>query len=370
MKTMMKKVSIAYYVSSHGYGHGVRSTDILRSLASLYPNIAITVITDLPVPFLKNRLQSFDVGFRRGSFDAGMAQLDSIRVDLDATFHKVKDLYARHHALLDAEKNFLQEGEFDMVVADIPAIPIEAAAAVDLPRVAIGNFAWDWIYEEFAERDSRWLPFVDQFSKGYAKADLLLRLPFAEEMRAFPRKIDIPLLASPGHERRREISEMTGASSEKRWVLLSFTTLDWDDAALRKVEQLTDYEFFTVQPLEWRRGNIHPVNREQISFSDVLASVDAVISKPGFGLLSECVVNRKPILYADRVNFREYAVLEREMPKYLKCAHLDTKKLYRGELANGLESVFRASDPPETLASGGAEIAARHILSFLRIIIS
>jgi hypothetical protein len=172
-------------------------------------------------------------------------------------------------------------------------------------------------------------------------------------------------MASPGQERRQELIALTGCRPDRKWILLSFTTLDWDEATLRRVEQLTDYEFFTVRPLDWNRTNIHAVDRERIPFSDVLASADAVITKPGFGILSECVVNRKPIIYADRADFIEYPVLVEAIEKYCKNVHIPSEQLYRGELEPSLRAIDTRPEPTETLSAGGAEIAANAMAEFL-----
>jgi hypothetical protein len=92
--------------------------------------------------------------------------------------------------------------------------------------------------------------------------------------------------------------------------------------------------------------------------------VDVVISKPGFGLISECVVNRKPLIYADRSDFREYAVLVEGIERYLKNDHISSALLYRGELNDALSAIWSRPEPKETLAAGGDEIAARRIAEF------
>lgn len=364
---MIPVSTLAYYVSAHGYGHGVRSCDILRALAAaLHPDVRIVLVTDLPDEFLRHRLGGAAVERRRGSFDVGMVQLDSIRVDVPATLERVRSLHAERPRLVESEAGFLRRERVSAVVADIPSIPIEAAARAGVPAMAVGNFAWNWIYEEFAAADPRWAPLVAGFEEGYRRADLLLRLPFAEPMDVFPRREDIPIVASPGRARRDELAEMTGCRADRPWVLLSFTTLEWDSAALDAVERLEGHEFFTVLPLRWRRRNIHPVDRRRMPFSDVLASVDVVVSKPGFGLLSECVVNGKPLIYADRSDFREYAVLVEAMKGVLRQWHIPSDQLYRGELGPSLEAVRNQPPPSRTMAGGGDEIAARRIAGFFR----
>lgn len=361
---MSNRKHIAYYISAHGYGHGVRSCDILRALAEMAPEVQVTLITDLPESFLRNRLPAGRWVFRRGAFDVGMVQLDSIRVDVPATLAAVRALYGRREELVRTEVEFLRRATVDLVVSDIAALPLEAAQVAGVPRVAVGNFGWDWIYEEFIGRDPAWAGIVRSIAEGYACAQLLLRLPFSEPMAAFRRKEDLPVVAVPGRARRLELAGMTGADPGKQWVLLSFTTLELGGEALDRVARQAGHEFFVVRPLEFRRRNIHPVDRERMPFSDVLASCDVVISKPGYGLISECVVNDKPLIYADRSDFREYAVLVDSIRRWLVNVHVPAADLYRGELADVLGRIGHQPRPRERMGAGGDLLAARRMLSF------
>jgi hypothetical protein len=359
----MKKVHIAYYVTAHGYGHGVRSCDILGALLAAHPGVKVTVTTDLPPGFLRSRISSENLVVRAGAFDVGMVQKDSIRVDVAATLDQALQLVEERPKLVDYEAEILRGESADLVVADIPSIPLEAATEAGIPTVAVGNFSWDWIYSPFVARDRRWRPVVKLFAEGYRKAQLLLKLPFSPAMSVFQKQVDIPLLATPGRARRAELAKLTGANESKRWVLLSFTALDWDEAALREVETLREYEFFTVKPLDWSgRKNIHSIDRMQIGFSDVLASVDLAVTKPGYGILSDCVANEKPIVYAEREDFIEYGLLERELKRFLKNVHIPAADLYAGRLGAALAAIESAPAPKETLAGGGAEKTAQMLM--------
>jgi len=356
---------IAYYISAHGYGHGVRSSAIIRAINERYPRITVHIVSDLPLSFLEHQTGKGRNPIRPGSFDVGMVQIDSIRVDVDATLERAVQFQGRRRERVEQESAFLASSRIDLVVADIPALPIEAAAFAGIPRIAVGNFGWDWIYSEFTALDSRWPAVVEMFREQYAKTNLLLRLPFCEAMEAFPRIEDLPLVARPGRSRRAEIAAMTGCDPRKKWILLSFTTLDWNEKALSRVEGLTEYEFLTVLPLKWERTNIHALDREAVAFSDVIASSDAVVSKPGFGILSDCIVNRKPLIYADRSNFLEYPVLEVSIRKYLAHLHIPASRLYDGELGESLDSIWARPGPEMELTAGGDIIAADRIAGFV-----
>jgi L-arabinokinase len=357
--------ALAYYITAHGYGHGVRSCDILRAINDLRPDLRVIVVTDLPWSLLQNRLPSPTNSYRAGSFDVGMVQIDSIRVDMRATLDRVEGLYGRRRELIAQESAFLRDCGVGCVVADIPAIPFEAAADAGVPGIAVGNFGWDWIYSSLAQQDPRWSAIASAFRQGYEAATLLVRLPFAEEMQAFKRREDVPVVASRGRARRKEIAALYSSNPAKKWILLSFTSLDWDVRALRKVQRLTDYEFFTVRPLAWDGTRIRAVERERVPFSDLIASVDGVVSKPGFGIVSECVVNRKPLIFADRTDFAEYAVLESAIRRYLQHRHIPAEQLYAGELGDALHGLWTQPEPLEAAPQGGAPMAAKRILEFL-----
>jgi len=358
-------MTIAYYISAHGYGHGVRSCDIIRALLRIRPALRLMIVSDLPQAFLANRLAPGAFEYRQASFDIGMVQLDSIRVDIPATLERVWKLCENRNALKQRETEFLLSHDVRLVAADIPSIPLEAAAQAGIPGIAVGNFSWDWIYSDYQGQDARWRGVCRVFAEGYAQSRLLLRLPFHAAMDVFPDIEDVPLLAVPGCARREEMAALTGARPGVPWILLSFTTLDWDEFALRSVERLTGYEFFTVLPLAWERRNIHAIDRTDVRFSDVLASCDAVISKPGFGILSDCAVNRKPLIYAERTGFAEYPVLEAAIHRYLRHVHIPSARLYRGDLQQALDQIWKAPEPPETLASGGDRLAAKRMLALL-----
>jgi len=360
---------IAYYITAHGYGHGTRSCDVLRALDRIAPEQPVIVTTDLPHDFLDSRLGGCrNLTFRSGAFDVGLVQKDSIQIDLFQTLEKLETLYARDEVLIADERRFLKAEEVALVVADIPAIPLVAAQRARIPNIAIGNFSWDWIYEDYAKTDFHWEFFVEKFREVYEQTDLLLRLPFAPPMEVFPNRKNVPLLASPGTSRRDEIRNLKPEirnSEDKPWVLLSFTSLDLSFQALENIRALSnEYEFFCVQPMEFPDSCIHSVDRHIVCFADVIASCDIIISKPGFGLVSECIVNRKPLIYSDRGNFAEYPYLVEGIEKHLKNAHLPSAQLYAGEFFQTLEKIKAAAEPEQTIESGGAEIIAEELIRF------
>ena len=357
---------VAHYITAHGYGHGVRSSDVIRAVLAAAPEAEVAVTTGLGRDFLASRLplEGGRVTVREGRLDVGMVQRDSVRADEEATLEALGRLLGERERRTEEEARWLEQWGADVVVADIPGIPLAAAAKAGVRGVAMGNFSWAWIYGAMKGKDRRWGEAEAAFLADYGKAELLLQLPFSPAMDEFRcRRVRVPLLARPGRARREELARLTGADPGKRWTLLSFTTLEWGEEALRRVEGMGGDEFFTVEPLEWAGvRNVHVVRRAWMPFSDVVASVDGVVSKPGYGILSDCVANGKGLVYADRTDFAEYPVLVEAMGRWLKAVHVDARELYAGRLEGALERLAAAPGPREALATGGAEVAAGEIV--------
>ena len=88
-----------------------------------------------------------------------------------------------------------------------------------------------------------------------------------------------------------------------------------------------------------------------------MAAVDVVLSKPGYGIVSECIACNTPLLYTSRGAFREYDVFVREMPAYLKCRFIDQADLFAGRWRASLESLVDQPSAPQTLPTDGANAA-------------
>jgi L-arabinokinase len=102
-------------------------------------------------------------------------------------------------------------------------------------------------------------------------------------------------------------------------------------------------------------------------YEDVVASVDAVMTKPGYGIVSEAIAAERPLLYTSRGVFREYDLFVREMPRYLRARFIPQEDLFAGQWLAALDALLLQSDPPEHLRPDGADYAARRLLELARL---
>lgn len=341
---------VVFYVTAHGYGHAARSLEVMRAL--LARGCPVTVVTDVVSEFFS---RDPHLGLRKGGFDCGLIQRDSVRGDISATLTACQELMSQSAQLQRQEEQFLGEIGARLVVVDAPALPLSAAAAVGVPAVGLTSFGWDYIYQPFVERDRRWQRICDEFRRHYAMATLWLQYPMAAPLDYGAPREAVPLVSRPGSPQRSLIAEQTGARLDRPWVLVWFHELALHSDSLKDLP----FEFFPRGSLCWSGPNFH---RPAVDFPDLLASVDVVVSKPGFGIISDCVANRKPLVYVPRTDFCEAQLLETAIVRYLPHARIESEELYAGRWAPALQRALEAPFPAEGLPCQGAEAIAQRLL--------
>lgn len=351
---------IAYYISGHGYGHAVRSIQIINELLRLGCTVIIKSITPA---FLFQEGLSQPVEMLPETFDVGLDQIDNIHFDLDKTKVKVKEILASAEELIRKEQQFLSSRNISGIVCDIPFIPLAAAARLGLPSIAVSNFSWDWIYSSYGNRDPEWYPLAETIREYYRQGGLLLRLPFYGEMDAFKKKEDIPLVGRRSGKGKAWLHKTLDLPNDRQIGLMSFSRLDLQGQAIQKIEDLSpDYLFLIRHPLNWQSPIFRKVDQEEVSFVDLVCAADFVITKPGYGIVADCLSHGTPMIYSDRGEFPEYPILVEGIKNHLACSYMPKEDLYSGHWRSYLEGLSRQPRRRVLLRTDGAQVAAQKIL--------
>ena len=81
-----------------------------------------------------------------------------------------------------------------------------------------------------------------------------------------------------------------------------------------------------------------------------MCAADVVVTKPGYGIISEAIANDTALLYTSRGRFVEYDVLVHEMPRYLRAQFIEQGSA-AGQLDTGPGEATRSAASPEKPAS-------------------
>jgi L-arabinokinase len=360
----MKNRRLAYYITPHGFGHAIRSIEVIRHLLVLAPALEIVIVSTIP-EFLVDQSLGDSVSIRRKQLDIGLVQRDSIQFDLRATLDQLQSLHDHRDALVADEIHFLNAQEIQAVVCDIPFLPFAAASQASIPAIGMGNFTWDWIYQAYASADSRWTPLVDWIRESYHKCHLLLQLPMHGDCSVCPNIQDVPLVARRAKRKREETLEILGLRLDQKVYLISFGWLDLGETAQKRLEEITDAVFLFKHPLSFHFRNGICLDEHPLSYEDVVAAVDGVITKPGYGIVSDCLAHGIPVIYTDRGFFPEYDILVQEMAKQLSTVYLSSPDFYAGRWQAAIQALEKLPRVTPALPCNGAEVCAETILRYL-----
>ena len=100
-----------------------------------------------------------------------------------------------------------------------------------------------------------------------------------------------------------------------------------------------------------------------LRYEDLVRAADVVVTKPGYGIIAECLANDAAILYTDRGPFAEYDVLVDAMPKYVRCRFIPRTDLFQGSWQDHLEAVVAQPPAPVRPRTDGAAVAAGYLLA-------
>lgn len=361
MKTHRSNKRIAYYITPHGFGHAVRSLEVIRLLMDLDSGVEIFLVSDIP-DFLVEQNVGRPLPFRRKRLDVGLVQQDSIRFDLPATLKALQDLYENRENLIAGEAEFLHSQGIQLVVADVPSLAFHAASRSNIPALGLGNFTWDWIYRDYASADPAWEPIVEWIREGYRLCSLFLQLPMHGDCSVCPTLRDVPLITRRVGRTREETRRILSCDSKLKAYLIAFSHLDLDDEAQRRIEGIDHAVFFYKQPLDFRLANGRSLDDLDLSYSEVVAAMDGVITKPGYGIIADCMAYGTPMIYCDRGAFVEYDVLVRYMEEHLTTVYVPSQNMYAGEWKAALRRIEGLPRRIPQIRKDGARVCARFIL--------
>jgi hypothetical protein len=353
----LEPVTIVFYISGHGFGHASRSIEVLTELAARRPDARLIVRTTVPL-WLFRATAPAHVEVSAIETDTGVAQIDSLNVDERETAIRAARFYETFDRRADDEAAFLAAERATVVLGDIPPLAFTAAARAGVPAVAIGNFTWDWIYrgyDAFGVAGNNGAGIINVVHNAYATATRALRLPLHGGFDAMVAVTsDIPFIARRSTRDVAETRERLGIAGDRPFVLACFSGADLG----LPYQQIADAERLTVLAPE----------REPpagLTYPDLVAAADVVVSKPGYGIVSECIANGTPLLYTSRGRFVEYDVFVAGMPRVLRCRYLERSDLLGGRWAGAVRALLEQAPPPEIPRIDGAQVAAEEILGLI-----
>ncbi len=346
-------------ISAHGFGHAAQVVPVLNALAGLVPDLRALLRTTVPASFFKDRLViPWEISPTQQ--DVGCIQDGPLTIDVAATWHEHHRFHATWEKRVEAEVAAMRAARPNLVLADTPYLALAAGKRAGIPAVALASFTWDLVLAEYQAP-----PPIDKaallrvIEEAYKQADLALRITPAPKMGLFSRLTDIGPIAEPAAPVRQHLAEALQLAPGEKTVLVGFGGIPLTTVPFHRLEGLQGYRFLFDGRLPQKSTTFVSTTSLPFSFKTLMASVDLIMTKPGYGTLVEAVALQIPVLYVRRYNFADEQPLVEYLHRHGRGYEMSKEDFTEGRwelpLTKALGTPLPASPPPAT--SGAAEAA-------------
>ncbi len=314
---------IAYYISSHGYGHAARSLAVLATLAN---KVELFVKTEIPPSFFTDYLGNC-VQIIPQQIDSGCAQKNFSEIDEETTFQNFQKFMKVHDQILDSEVNWLKKKSIDLIISDAPPLPIEAAHRANIPSLLITNFTWHDIYSEFSLAN-KYADLIEIIRGEYAKTTLQILPQCHIVNKVTPNKKESGFIGLDGKNIRDQLTKKLSLNFEGKTAV--FIYLGKLDSSFLKWENLSDIEdciFLTRDDVSTKVKNLFFLD-SSYEYRDLIASSDVVCTKAGYSTLATSFRAGIPIFSSDRQNFSEVVAVKKFLKENEVGLILDNERFF------------------------------------------
>lgn len=333
-------------ISGHGFGHVAQTAPVLNRLHRLMPELRLTVRSAVPPAHLRSRIHA-PFACLPSEGDIGMVMSSALDICVGESRAAYRDFHADWDARVADEARLLREIKADLVLSNIGYLPLAGAQRSGIPNTALCSLNWADIYRHYCGDGE--IP--ARICGCYANADAFLRATPGMAMPGLCNLVPIGPVAAVGTNRREELNRRRGLSSGEKLVLVSMGGIS-GRLPVECWPRMDGVRWLVQQSWQVNHPDAIVIETLQMSFSDLLASSDALICKPGYGSFVEAACSSVPVLYVSRTDWPESPVLVEWLRRHGLCREVPRDALERGELAGALEEILNAARPRPLIPEG------------------
>jgi hypothetical protein len=342
-------------LSPHGYGHAAMTAPVVKALRRLRPDLRLTIQTAVPRGFLETRYGT-DFTYVADIPDFGLKMHSSTRVDLEASAQGYKELHGDWPNLVAREAERLRQAAPDLVLANAPYVTIAAAAQAGIPVLGLSSLEWADIYRHYLGHRPEAAEIGAQMAAAYNSAAAFLRVTPAMAMPSLNNVIEIGTVGSSGTPRPAELRGALGVEEGTRIGLIAFGGIE-HGFDLSSWPILPGWIWLSSVAAPEACTHVKHWQSAGFSFSDVLASSDVLVTKPGYGSFVEAGLTGLPVLYQPRPDWPESPALDLWLCSHTKALAVEFESLLGSGLDGQLRKLFSMDIQPLASVSGNEQAA-------------
>jgi hypothetical protein len=349
-------------LSSHGFGHLSQAAPVINQLRELIPDLRLTIRAAFPAEQIQRRIFNPDV-LQPVADDFGMVMRDALTVDFGASLHAYQAFHASLPEKIERLSKVLLEQKVDLVLADIPYLTLAAAQKAGIPSVALCSLNWADILEHTLLLATSHQPENNDVQQPLSPELALVGAEIVREIRDFYQKADYFLLPTPsmpmptltntlaigpvcttGVKRREALTLNTQVAKDTWFVLVGMGGMPFDLKPDQWPTHMLGRPLHYIVADNIAQDSSHPQviaeTQTGLSYSDLVASVDLILTKPGYGMFVEAAAAGVPVLYVERRDWPEAQALTDWLQTVAHCTEISTEVMHRGDFAEKMRKLL------------------------------
>jgi len=354
---------LLFDISAHGFGHLAQCAPVIESLAHSHPKLDITIRSRLPLAQLKRRIK-IDFNHIAESRDFGFVMKNAVDIDLALTAKQYQEFHQNWDQRVEEEAHWQKKHKVDILVSNIAYLSLAAASRIDIPSIAMGSLNWADLLKPIFSSENWFNTIEKDIISAYQSAPIFLCLEPGLPMERYLNRYSIGPIAQVGSRCREDIAKLLKLPSTNRWVLVTMGGMAFD-LPIDSWPSIEGISWIVPNDKKYSRPDIAFFDDTTLHFPDLLASVDAVITKSGYGTFVESACSATPILYLERPDWLENQYLSAWLQNNARSQPLTRLNLSKGHFTHQLNQLWQAPIPQPPLPLGVGQ-AVEKIAYFIR----
>ncbi len=299
-------MNIAYFVSSHGFGHASRATAVMAALQARVPGISFELYTGTPEWLFRDARLS-DYVYHPGAVDVGLIQRNPMEHDLPETVEAVNRYLDGIPQRSDELAEDLKKSNVRAVICDISPLGIVTGKKAGLPVFLFENFTWDWIYEPYSAEYPEFRLINERLRSIFRQVDHRMQSEPLCDPLPEPEILIPPVSREPQHS-PSELRAALGIPDNHRIGLISMGGIpeNLDFAVNNRIrDDVTLLLPGTFERTEHIGNKVLLPHHSGYYHPDMVHAADFVIGKAGYSTIAEVCASGAAYGFISRDNFRE-----------------------------------------------------------------
>ncbi len=356
-------------ISGHGFGHIAQTAPVLNQLHQYCPNLRITVRSSALETQLRSRILA-PFTHMKSTGDIGMMMLSALAVDVNKSRAAYRDFHADWDMCVNDEAQLLKKLGADMVLSNVGYLPLAGAQRAGINNIALCSLNWADIYRHYcgnsgAAEDNL---IINQIYTSYAQASVFFRATPGMPMQDMPNLIRVDPIADIGQNRRSALNHILKLEGHEKLILVSMGGIS-NYLPIENWPRISGIRYLISENCQTTHPDAIKFESIPMSFSDLLASSDALLCKPGYGSFVEATASSVPVLYVQRPDWPEAPALIAWLKSKSISCEISSLMLEQGIFTQIMKQINETPIPQPVIPTGARQVA-RWIAEQLKMEIS